>query len=216
MGCLWFHFEHQCKCSSLDIFPVLLKAIFPLAGQSVLCRYIVFFLEETQTTWTWGKVRSRWISSYSWISGNNQFALEVLGLAALLENSDVVFIETFINNQVSEIVLLSPQFFQFGLSLNSFPAFFKILNFLANPLKVKNSEFFAMKFIYMTCQFLHHSGVFWFSEGTVRTTFRFSVFIQPEDYTSPFLILFVPMAHLPLDIRCSHPHRPCHHHHFRE
>ena len=36
-------------------------------------------LEETQTTWTWGKVISRWIFSYSWISGNNQFALEVLG-----------------------------------------------------------------------------------------------------------------------------------------
>ena len=73
-----FHFEHQCKCSSLDIFPVLLKAIFPLAGQSVLCRYIVFFLEETETTWTRGKVISRWIFSYSWIPGNNQFALEVL------------------------------------------------------------------------------------------------------------------------------------------
>ena len=35
-----------------------------------------------------------------------------------------------------------------------------------------------MKLIHMTCQFLHHSDFFWFSEGTVRTTFRFSVFIQ--------------------------------------
>ena len=37
-----------------------------------------------------------------------------------------------------------------------------------------------MKFIHMTCQFLHHSGIFWFSEGTVRTTFWFSVFIQGD------------------------------------
>ena len=37
-----------------------------------------------------------------------------------------------------------------------------------------------MKFIHMTCQFLHHSGIFWFSEGTVRTTFCFSVFIQGD------------------------------------
>ena len=129
----------------------------------ILC----LFLEETQTTCTWGKVISRWIG-------------EFLGLAALLENSDVVFIETFIDNQVSEIVLLSPQFFQVGLSLNSFPAFFKILNFLVNPLKVQNSEFFAMKFIHMTCQFLQHSSFFLVGEGAVTTAIRFSVFIQGD------------------------------------
>ena len=128
-----------------------------------------------------------------------------------------------------------------------------------------------MKFIHVTCQFLHHSGFFWFSEGTVRTPFRFSVFIQgdlnfdlPKKFsielalscfldvllhykfhflivhswvsvevvadlyelsliwllpsasktTSSFLILFVPLAHLPMGTRCSHPHRPYHHHHF--
>ena len=124
------------QCSSLDIFSCIaqsyLSTCWTICFMSIHC----FFLEETETTWTRGKVISRWIFSYSWIHGNNQFALEVLGLAALLENSDVVFIETFIDNQVSEIVLLSPQFFKFGLSLNSFPAFFKILNYLVNPLKV--------------------------------------------------------------------------------
>ena len=130
-----FHFEHQCKGSSLDIVSCIAQSYLStcrtICFMSIHC---FFFLEETQTTWIWGKVISRWIFCYSWIPGNNQFALEVLGLAALLENSDVLYIETFIDNQVSEIVLLSPQFFQFGLSLNGFPVFFKILNFLFNPL----------------------------------------------------------------------------------
>ena len=81
---------------------------------------------------------------------------------------------------VFEIILLSPQFSQFGRRLGSFVAFFNIINFLVHPLKVENLLFFAMYVIHMTSRLLHQSGFFWFSERTVRTTIRFPVFIQSD------------------------------------
>ena len=122
MGCLWMLlFEHQCKCSSLDIFSCIAQSYLSTCRTICFMSIHCFFLEETQTAWTWGKVVSRLIFSYSWIPGNNQIALEAFGIAALLENSDDVFIETFINNQVFEIVLLSLQFFSVRSQFGQFP-----------------------------------------------------------------------------------------------